>query len=217
MPTRRCRRRRDGAWPVNDNGQHNGLPAERFVPLAELEARAADQVLTALRAARIAAYVVPTESGDRCRLWVDADERSNARDLLTGYSSPRNDDRTAGLTHDALVDDDAWAEIVAAFHASPDGPPTRPTTVAHSESPLVEEHFEPPPPPPLPSGDAISRLAWAGVLGGPGFLFVSVLLGWGIQPFLGALAIGIFIGGFVTLIIRMHDDDEPRDNNGAVI
>jgi hypothetical protein len=202
---------------VDHDGQHNGLPAERYVPLADLDARVADRILTALRVAEIAAYVLPTDSGDRCRLWVDADETSNARNLLTGYSSLTRGDRTEGSNHEALVDDDAWAEIVATFHASPDGPLTRPTTVAQSETPVVEEHFEPPPPPPLPRGDAISRLAWTGLLGGPGYLVVSVLLGWGIHPLIGALAIGIFVGGFVTLIVRMRDDDEPRDDNGAVV
>lgn len=194
--------------------QHNGLPAERYVPLADLERSAVDRVLAALRAAAIAAYVAPTASGDRCRLWVDETATSTARDVLTGDADKTNNDRTAGERGE--VDDEAWAEIVAAFHSSPDGPP-RSFAVTQGASPPVDEHFEPPSPPPLPSGDAISRLAWAALLSGPGYLFVSVLLGWDIPPWLGALAVAIFVGGFVTLIVRMRDDDEPRDDNGAVV
>jgi len=80
-----------------------------------------------------------------------------------------------------------------------------------------EEHFEPPAPPPLPSGDTVSRFAWAGLLLGPAYLLLCVLVGWAIPGWAGALALGAFVAGFVTLVARMRDDEGPRDDNGAVV
>lgn len=79
-----------------------------------------------------------------------------------------------------------------------------------------EERYVPPEPPPLPRGDLISRLAWAGALGGPLFLLIAVIA-WRTAPqILLMLAIVAFVAGFVTLIARMpqHRDD---DGDGAVV
>jgi hypothetical protein len=213
--------------------QHNGLPAERFAPVADVAAGAVDGLLTALRAAAIAAYVVPIGPGDQCRLWVDETATSSARATLIGFStSMAGAEESHSADHDHVDDDAAWAEIVASFHASPDavpidaglsniappdtGPPP-PAEVGRDQAPPADEHFEPPTPPPLPTGDVITRLAWAGVVGGPAYLFVSVVVGWAIQPWAGALALTSFVAGFITLVARMRDDDEPRDDNGAVV
>ena len=142
-------------------------------------------------------------------------------------SSVSNDD-------DHVVDDAAWAEIVASFHASPDVALTdrehsgarpidaepntgHPAEPANEQPSPTEEHFEPPTPPPLPTGDVITRLAWSGVIGGPSYLFLCVVAGWAIQPLVGALALIGFVTGFVTLVARMRDDEAPGDDNGAVV
>ena len=81
---------------------------------------------------------------------------------------------------------------------------------------VEEERYIPPDPPPLPRGDLISRLAWAGALGGPIFLLVAVIA-WRTAPqLLLMLAIVAFVAGFVTLVARMpqHRDD---DGDGAVV
>ncbi len=79
-----------------------------------------------------------------------------------------------------------------------------------------EAHFVPPTPPPLSPGDAVSRFAWAGVVGGPGYLFVAVLTNWAVPPWAAALAIIAFVAGFLVLVSRLRDDDTDG-GNGAVV
>ncbi|RAY13104.1 hypothetical protein DPM19_21665 [Actinomadura craniellae] len=79
-----------------------------------------------------------------------------------------------------------------------------------------EGHYVPPPPPPLPSGDPVSRAAWAALVGGPLYLLLTVVLGWSVPGWAAFLAVAAFIGGFVTLVLRMGDD--PRDtDDGAIV
>ncbi|MFJ8182080.1 hypothetical protein [Streptomyces sp. NPDC096105] len=82
-----------------------------------------------------------------------------------------------------------------------------------------EGHFVPPEPPPLPEGDATSRFAWLGVLGAPVLLLLAILLGWEMSWWLTTLCIGGFLGGAVTLVMRMRPDDEDDDDpgRGAVV
>ncbi|MBC9728614.1 hypothetical protein [Streptomyces sp. TRM68367] len=82
-----------------------------------------------------------------------------------------------------------------------------------------EGHFVPPEPPPLPEADVTAKFAWLGVLGGPVLLLLAVLLGWEMTWWLATLGIGGFVGGFVTLVMRMRTDDEDDDDpgRGAVV
>ncbi|MFI6853459.1 hypothetical protein [Streptomyces sp. NPDC050416] len=82
-----------------------------------------------------------------------------------------------------------------------------------------EGHFVPPEPPPLPSADPTAKFAWLGVLGGPVLLLLAVLLGWEMTWWLTTLSVGGFVGGFVTLVMRMRTDDEDDDDpgRGAVV
>jgi hypothetical protein len=82
-----------------------------------------------------------------------------------------------------------------------------------------EGHFVPPEPPPLPQGDTTAKFAWLGVLGGPVLLLLAVLLGWDMTWWLTTLCVGGFLGGFVTLVLRMRTDDEDGDDpgRGAVV
>ncbi|MEY9990719.1 hypothetical protein ABIE67_002751 [Streptomyces sp. V4I8] len=82
-----------------------------------------------------------------------------------------------------------------------------------------EGHFVPPEPPPLPAADATAKFAWLGVIGGPVLLLLAVLLGWNMTWWLATLAIGGFLGGFATLVMRMKTDDEDDDDpgRGAVV
>lgn len=75
-----------------------------------------------------------------------------------------------------------------------------------------EDHYIPPPPPPIPSGDLVSRLAWAGVLGGPALALIMVLLGQSLPPWLGFCVVAGFIAGFVVLVVRM-EDRPPRGSD----
>ncbi len=78
------------------------------------------------------------------------------------------------------------------------------------------EGFVPPDPPPLPRGDIVSRLAWIGALGAPLFLLVAALF-WRTAPsMLVGAAVAAFVAGFVTLVVRMPDRSDDKDD-GAVV
>lgn len=77
-----------------------------------------------------------------------------------------------------------------------------------------EESYEPPPPPPLPRPSLITGLAWFAAVGGPLFLVFCAMF-WRSAPSLAvAGAVAAFAGGFVTLVLRMSDDDT---DDGAVV
>jgi hypothetical protein len=79
-----------------------------------------------------------------------------------------------------------------------------------------EGHFVPPPPPPMPKPDAMTRLAWVALLGGPLYLVASVFLRWQVPSWAAFTAVAAFIGGFVALVLRMGDEP-PEDDDGAVV
>jgi hypothetical protein len=93
--------------------------------------------------------------------------------------------------------------------ADPTAPPT-------TGDPADDDHYVPPPPPPLPDGDVVSRTAWAALLGGPLYLLLTVLLSWEVPGWAAFAAVAAFIGGFVTLVLRMGDDPRGPDD-GAVV
>lgn len=134
-------------------------------------------------------------------------------------------------------DEQVWADLVEAFHASPDEDPRwpasdderlnvddpastpilRPADVEERRASDVEEHFVPPPPPPLPRGDAVSRLAWAGVLGVPVFLVVAVAVGWRLPSWAMTLAVIALFASFATLVTRLRGHDPHDPDDGAVV
>jgi hypothetical protein len=96
------------------------------------------------------------------------------------------------------------------------GAPDAPYDARAAEDPA--DHYVPPDPPPLPEGDAISRFAWIGVIGGPVFLIVAALLRWELAGWTGALPLVAFMAGFVTLVARMRDRPDDSDpDDGAVV
>lgn len=141
----------------------NGLRAERYVVLADLDPRVADALLAELAAAGIAAYVgpnpgvrggyletrLPPRPADR--MWVDARAERGARALLdhelAQHSAP--EDGSAGSAPEAVApDEDAvWRELVESFSAPAaavgpwpvsedlDAPPAVPARVVHRVEP----------------------------------------------------------------------------------
>ncbi len=83
----------------------------------------------------------------------------------------------------------------------------------------VDNRYVPPPIPPFPKPDAAVRAAWAGLFGGPAFLFVATLLGWTVPAWVELLAIAAFIVGFVVLVVRLGDGPSKGDgpDQGAVV
>jgi hypothetical protein len=75
-----------------------------------------------------------------------------------------------------------------------------------------DDHFVPPPPPPLPEADRVTRLAWAALIGGPTLLILAALFGVSLDSWVTLLALVSFLGGFATLVARMHD--RPNDGDG---
>ncbi|MET7762071.1 hypothetical protein [Streptomyces sp. NPDC005336] len=83
-----------------------------------------------------------------------------------------------------------------------------------------EGHFVPPEPPPLPESDTTSRFAWLGVLGGPLLLLGVVLFRVEMTWWITTLGVGGFLGGFLTLVLRMRDSEDEEDEDpgrGAVV
>ena len=132
-------------------------------------------------------------------------------------------------------EDEAWAGLVASYDA-PAADPVRPWPASEdveeaprewAEEPVrparaardAEEHYVPPPPPPLPRTDTVTKLAWLGLLGGPVLLVIGLLLRLDLSGWLGILAVGAFVAGFVVLVARMKDRP-PTDwgpDDGAVV
>ena len=98
-----------------------------------------------------------------------------------------------------------------------DGTRDRPRRTDGADDP--DDHFRPPPPPPLPKPDRIGRFAWAGAVGGPALLVLAALLGLRLEGWVGLLAVGGFMAGFVTLVARMKDRPPPDSgpDDGAVV
>lgn len=144
----------------------------------------------------IDSFNAPTVSGDAPGSWpesenIDPDERPPD-------DGPADDYRDASITFESPDD----AEPPASSSLGDDTP---------------SDHFVPPTPAPIPHGDPITRFAWAGVIAGPAILIIVTALSWTPPRIIAMLAVGGFIGGFITLIARLrgHHPDDP--DNGAVL
>ncbi|MEU6035150.1 hypothetical protein ABZ801_07050 [Actinomadura sp. NPDC047616] len=131
-------------------------------------------------------------------------EQEDIRDERAGPPAEpgEGDDRTGRLPRARVIKAADVTEPAAGGSAAP--------------SPDDEGHFVPPPPPPLPNPDPLTKGAWAALVGGPLYLLVTVVMDWQVPGWAAFLAVAAFIGGFVTLVLRMGD--EPRDpDDGAVV
>jgi hypothetical protein len=95
--------------------------------------------------------------------------------------------------------------------------PGRPDQVAQDDDEDEDNRYVPPPPEPLPPLDPVAKGAWAGVLGGPGYLLIARLADWQIPDWAALLAIVAFVAGFATLVVRMGDRPRDDDDDGAVV
>src|SRR5215469_1166299 len=105
-------------------------------------------------------------------------------------------------------------------------PPDRTRIIRYAGNPRdyspSEEEDEPyvsvPLPPPAKL-DPVAKAAWVGVIGGPGYLLVvSLFLHMAVSATAAFVAVGAFVGGFATLIVKLGDRP-PRDDDddGAVL
>jgi hypothetical protein len=79
--------------------------------------------------------------------------------------------------------------------------------------------FVPEPPPPLPELPPFKVIAWVGLVGGPLLLVFSAIFSYQLPSWAAGLAVVGFIGGFITLVATMGDDDDDpwSTDNGAVV
>src|SRR4029077_5422256 len=94
----------------------NGLEAPAYVAVADIDPSVGDALLSALRRARIAAYLEPMsspEESSRQRLYVAADERTDARSVIEVAARSFAHDAMAARRPDLLAGVDAQAEFDA--------------------------------------------------------------------------------------------------------
>jgi hypothetical protein len=90
---------------------------------------------------------------------------------------------------------------------------------AYTPSEEDDDRYVPAPLPPPAKLDSVSKAALAAVIGGPGYLLVvSVFLHWTISATAAFIAVAAFIGGFVTLVVKLGDRQRrDDDDDGAVL
>lgn len=113
--------------------------------------------------------------------------------------------------------------------AAPDSPAARPGGLDALFAPLRREepsadntdtwedegHFVPPPPPEIPAGTPVSRLAWAGAIGGPLVLILIAMTGWD-PPSIVAYTAGVgCLAGFATLVWQLPESREDGWDDGT--
>jgi len=82
-----------------------------------------------------------------------------------------------------------------------------------------DERYVPVPLPPPARLDSVSKAAWVAVIGGPGYLLVvSLFLHLAVSPAAAFVAVAAFVGGFVTLVVKLGDHSRrDDDDDGAVL
>jgi len=80
-----------------------------------------------------------------------------------------------------------------------------------------DEGYLPVPLPPPAKLDSMAKAAWAALICGPVYLLLATFLHWTISGFEAFAAIAAFVGGFVTLVIRLGDGNRDDDDDGAVV
>ncbi|MFM1917962.1 MAG: hypothetical protein RJB01_1477 [Actinomycetota bacterium] len=121
----------------------------------------------------------------------------------------------------------AWDAIVADLSGEIDlGPEFRAETPKELHAPgeqasdeydyidaYFDEGYEPPEPPPFRAApDAISRFAWAGVIGGPLLALGGYVLHFG--DLIGGIGIAAAIAGFFVLVARRDKHVPPGEDHG---
>ena len=100
----------------------NGLQAETYVAVADLDPRTADVLLAELRERGVAAYAAdspdPGPGGPVDRLYVDAEAEEQVRSMIDDQRAPQATPGDDPL--DAASIDSAFADIVAGFHQTSD-------------------------------------------------------------------------------------------------
>ncbi|MDQ3384293.1 MAG: hypothetical protein M3519_11015 [Actinomycetota bacterium] len=160
-----------------------------------------------------------------------ANLRAQSEDEVTrpGVDGPSADGRpTDGRPTDRPPEGDARPRPVPEWQPDGSPPPPEPGAAETSDPQLAPEaedtgqwrgwadddeegHFVPPDPPPLPAGDLHFWGIFVGLIGGPVILVLAHVVGVLSGSIWSWLGIGLAIGGFVLLVLRLptHHDDDP--------
>ncbi|REE99539.1 hypothetical protein [Thermomonospora umbrina] len=165
---------------------------------------------------------MPQRSGEHGGAVAERDEDAIWAEIVAGFDSEPAAGATPWPDQENLDDPTAGGDDVAGDEGEDRTgrlPMARVIKPAGGPEPLPPDddgHYVPPPPPPLPSADPITKAAWISLVGGPLYLLITVILGWDVPGWAAFAAVAAFIGGFVTLVLRMGDD--PRDtDDGAIV
>ncbi len=219
-----------GETPRRDNG----LTASTYVPLADVDPSVGEQLLLALRRARIPAYLEPAAEPERQRLFVASVDRADARTIVevaarADGSATRPPDLLEGVDtnaeFDALIADWHVDTITAVKAAERDlsredadwRARLEPGFASSSDDEEDEvEHYVPPAPPPLPRLAAMT--IWALIIMSASIVVLSVGSVFGLDSdftFLVGVA-GVLLGAGL-LIMRLRARPSDDDDDGAVI
>ncbi|GAA3087814.1 hypothetical protein JOF29_008143 [Kribbella aluminosa] len=217
----------------------NGLTATSYTSLGGIDPLVAEPVLDALKAAGIAAYCdsqsgtsvgydeifVDAEAVERARPVIDrSTEDAEWRSLVEQFNKPSapghdgSEDPVPRWPASEDVDEkyEPLIDVPTGLTVQDDIPPEDARPAKKADDP--HDHFVPPEPPRGPRLDWVSRLAWLGLLGGPLLLIAAAIFGFGTGRITTLAVIG-FIGGFLTLVLRMKDRLPPGGggDDGAVV
>jgi hypothetical protein len=157
------------------------------------------------------------------------------RDLVARFDNPADlaadespwpareslpDGQATAVTDPVTADDEADSHPASLLQSSDRARVVRQAGDPRSYSPAEEddEPYIPAPLPPPAKLDSIAKAAWAGVIGGPGYLLVaSLIMHWSISAVDAFVAVAAFVGGFATLVMKLGDHPRDDDDNGAVL
>jgi hypothetical protein len=198
--------REDLPAPAASPAERGTSPAERGTNPAERGTSAADRGTSAAERGTSAA-----ERGTK-----PAERETNPADCGTSPAEPQN--RAA----DPVAAPDQPDSPAISFASPADRTRViRPAGDPRAYTPAEEEDepFVPVPLPPPAKMDWATKAALAGVIGGPGYLLVvSIFLHWTISAEAALIAVAAFVGGFVTLVVKLGDrSSRDDDDNGAVL
>jgi len=139
----------------------------------------------------------------------------------TSPSAPGTAEQSPGESTDPLITSD-YADLASDPRPPADGIRViRYTTGPRNYSPPDEEdeRYVPVPLPPPAKLDPIAKAAWVAVIAGPAYLLVATLfLNLTVSPTAAFIAVAAFVGGFVTLVVKLGDRSRrDDDDDGAVL
>lgn len=214
-------------------GRHgNGLDADTWVPLVDVDPDVGEQLLIALKRARIPAYLEPAGEPQRRRLFVASADRGDARIIVESLT--RGGDGAVPLDVLDGVDTDAefnalvgeWDIDTISAVRSAERDLTREDAdwrarlepgFSDESAEDDEEHYVPPPPPPLPRLSGATIFALLVLAASMVVLALGSRLGLDSDfAFLVGVA-GILVGAGMLIMRLRARPPEDEDDDGAIV